>query len=86
MDDDNTTTSAPTPRWTVHVRGPLRLDTCTACVELRPKERSVLAALVVTHPGPADTDQISALIWGHGVPISARKSIQNASAGPPATS
>lgn len=77
MNDNDETTPPATAGWTVNVRGPLRLDHDGTPVDLRPKERSVLAALVVSHPVPADTDRIASLIWGHAVPGSAHKSIQN---------
>lgn len=77
MHTDDTSTAAPVADWTVRIRGTLEVDRHGAPIELRPKERSVLAALAVNHPAAADTDRIAALIWGHAVPDSAHKSIQN---------
>lgn len=77
METNESAIPAHTAGWTIRVRGTLRLERAGAAIELRPKERSVLAALVVAHPAPADTDRISSLIWGDAVPGSAHKSIQN---------
>ncbi len=77
MDANDASTPAQTAGWTVRVRGAVRLEREDTPVALRPKERSVLAALVVAHPTPADTSRIASLIWGHAAPDSAHKSIQN---------
>ena len=77
MESNDESTAASAACWTLRVRGALEIERGGEAVDLRPKERSVLAALVVTHPTPADTDRIATLIWGDSVPGSAHKSIQN---------
>lgn len=68
--------SAPTP-WTIGVRGPTIVLRDGEPVRLRPKERSVVAALAAVHPRPAATHHIAHLVWGPDVPPSATKSLHN---------
>lgn len=77
MKANDESTAASAAGWTLRVRGALEVERADERIDLRPKERSVLAALVVCHPTPADTDRIATLIWGDSVPGSAHKSIQN---------
>lgn len=61
----------------VSVRGELVVRRAGTIVPLRPKERSVLAAIALAHPKPIDADRIVALVWGDEAPPTARKAMQN---------
>lgn len=65
------------PVWTISTRGLLELRRGSERIGLRPKERSVLAAIVLTHPQPIDADRIADLVWDGVPPATARKSIHN---------
>ena len=59
------------------VHGPTRLWHAGAEIVLRPKERSLLAALALLHPRPGTHDQLVDLLWERQPPPTARKSIHN---------
>ena len=67
-----------TPRWVIDVIGPTKIrDANHAVVELRPKERAVVAALALAHPDPLSTRQVIDLVWPPPAPSTARKSLNN---------
>src|SRR5262245_6945824 len=59
------------------VLGRTRLVDGTGEVPLRPRERTVLAALALRHPGPTDVDELVEAVWPREVPPTARKSVHN---------
>ena len=69
--------TAANARWTLAVRGPLRIVRGDRIINLRPKERAVLSAIAAHHPDPVDTDTITTMVWERAVPASARKSVHN---------
>lgn len=61
----------------IDVNGTLRLWRDQRLIDLRPKERAVLAAMVFSRPRPIDGDLVAQLVWGDETPPTARKSIHN---------
>lgn len=61
----------------LRVSGPLRAIDDEGCeVRLRPMERRLVAALVVTRPHPVTTDVLADALWPGGAPRTAHKTIQ----------
>ena len=46
-------------------------------IDLRPKERSTVAALALHHPDPSTAASLAPLVWGDDVPATALKSLHN---------
>ena len=46
-------------------------------LELRPRERAVLAAIALTHPSPTSIETITRRVWGDSPPATARQSLHN---------
>lgn len=65
------------PGWELSTWGQTTLTIDGLAVAIRPKERSLLAALASVAPAPVDADRLAGLMWGDEVPATARKSIQN---------
>jgi DNA-binding SARP family transcriptional activator len=63
--------------WMLSAWGPTELTFGTERVQLRPRERAVLAALAARSPASIDTAEIVTLVWGDAPPKTARNSIQN---------
>lgn len=62
---------------TITTRGRTRLTIDDEPVALRPRERSVLAAIAASHPRPAGLDDIIDQVWGANAPQHARNSLHN---------
>lgn len=62
---------------TIATRGRTRLTIDGESVSLRPRERSVLAAIAATHPRPAEIDDVIDRIWGADAPQHSRNSLHN---------
>ncbi len=63
--------------WRLSIWGRAALTRDGEPVRLRPRERSVLAALAVDHPRSAPAERLIDLIWGDRVPASANQSLYN---------
>jgi DNA-binding SARP family transcriptional activator len=67
--------------WTLTVAGSTKLlrwaRPTDIEIPLRPKERSVLAALAADHPDPVPVDRVAERVWGHDPPRNAVTSIRN---------
>jgi tetratricopeptide (TPR) repeat protein len=61
----------------ITTRGRTRLTIAGEPVALRPRERSVLAAIAASHPRPADLDDVIDRVWGSSAPQHARNSLHN---------
>lgn len=64
-------------RYFVRVGGRAIVETGSTTIELRPRERSLVAAVAFDHPEPVGPARLAALIWGSAVPRTARQSIYN---------
>ncbi len=62
---------------TARVGRPLEVLCDGTVVQLRPKERAVVAALALRHPDVVTVDQLIGLVWVDGPPASAQQSIHN---------
>lgn len=67
--------------WTLTVAGSTTLmrwaRPADVEIPLRPKERSVLAALAADHPDPVSVDRVAERVWGHNPPRNAVTSVRN---------
>jgi hypothetical protein len=63
--------------WTVDVSAGVEVTMETHPIELRTKERAIVAALALHHPKPARAAELAPLIWGDDIPATATKSIHN---------
>lgn len=63
--------------WTVDVSAAAEVSKAAGVVELRTKERAVVAALALHHPEPARAAELAPLIWGDEIPATATKAIHN---------
>lgn len=63
--------------WQIDVSGPTSVVGPDGHVELRAKERSIVAALALRHPAAATAASLAPLIWGDDLPATAVKSIHN---------
>lgn len=57
--------------------GTTRAVTADGTIELRPRERGLLAALAASHPDPVARDTLIDRLWPDGAPATARKSLHN---------
>lgn len=63
--------------WTVDVSAAAQVKMAADTVDLRTKERAVVAALALHHPNPAKAAELAPLIWGDNIPATATKAIHN---------
>lgn len=63
--------------WTVDVSAAAQVKMAADVVDLRTKERAVVAALALHHPHPAKAAELAPLIWGDDIPATATKAIHN---------
>lgn len=59
-----------------HVLGPLEVREDAAVVELPPKQRDLLAALLCAHGATVSAERLTECLWGTAAPRSATKSLQ----------
>jgi hypothetical protein len=64
-------------RWTVEVGVHAKVSGQEGDVALRPRERSIVAALALLHPRRASVIEIASVVWGQNVPVTAKKAIHN---------
>ncbi len=63
--------------WKVDVSGSTAVIGPSGNATLRAKERSIIAALALHHPAPANAASLAPLIWGDELPNTAIKSVHN---------
>ena len=66
-----------TAKYFVRVGGSTTVEAGSVTVDLRPRERSLVAAIAFDHPRPVPTARVAALMWGSAAPPTARQSIHN---------
>jgi hypothetical protein len=64
-------------QWTVDVGRNAEVSGHDGEVVLRPRERSIVAALALVHPKRASVIEIASLVWGHDMPATAKKAVHN---------
>lgn len=65
------------PGWALSTWGPVELVKEAERIQLRPRERAVLAALAARSPATISVDELATLVWGDTPPKTVRNSIQN---------